>query len=106
MTSAEAKAALSVGKKLRKAKIMLARSDAEKWVFTFDADTFAFSGLTLPEGEEQELNSRFEERVMFLHLLHEAMEGYFKLYVEAVTGDRLAVTEKNVRQWCKDKESL
>ena len=106
MTSAEAKAALNVGKKLRKAKIMLARSDAEKWTFTFDADAFAFSGLTLPEGEEQELNSRFEERVMYLHILHEVIAGYFKMFVEAVSGDTLAVTEKKIRQWCKDRESL
>ena len=64
--SAEAKAALAVGKKLRKAKILMARGDADKWSFTFDADTFTITGLTLPETEEMELNARFEERVIFL----------------------------------------
>lgn len=106
LTSAEAKAALSVGKKLRKAKIMLARSDAEKWTFTFDADTFAFSSLALPEGEEEEINARFEERVIFLDILHTVWEGYFKKFADALAPDQLAQTEKAVRQWVRDHESL
>ena len=106
LTSAEAKAALSVGKKLKKAKIMLARSDAEKWSFTFDADTFAFSSLALPEGEEEEINARFEERVLFLDILHTVWEGYFKKFADALAPDQLAQTEKAVRQWVRDHESL
>ena len=106
LTSAEAKAALSVGKKLRKAKIMLARSDAEKWTFTFDADTFAFSSLALPEGEEEELNARFEERVIYLDILHTVWESYFKKFADALAPDQLAQTEKAVRQWVRDHESL
>ncbi len=106
LCSGEAKAALSSGKKLRKAKIMLARSDADKWSFTFDADTFAFGSLSLPEGEETDLNGRFEERILFLHILHAAMEEYFKLFVNAVSGDELAKTVKAVRQWTQDHEEL
>mgnify|MGYP003307961879 CR=1 FL=1 len=106
LASAEAKAALRVGKKLRKAKIILARSESEKWTFTFDADTFAFSSLALPEGEEMELNARLEERVTFLHVLHRAMEEYFKAFVNSLQGDKLAVTEKKIRQWAMDRESL
>lgn len=106
LSSAEAKAALRVGKKLRKAKIMLARSDAEKWTFTFDADTFAFTGLSLPEGEEMENNARLEERVNFLHLLHQAIEEYFRLFIDSLQGDKLAVTEKKIRQWAEERDSL
>lgn len=106
MFSAEAKAALQGGKKLRKAKIILARSDAEKWTFTFDADTFAFSSLSLPEGEEIELNARLEERVLFLGILHQAMEEYFRIFIESLQGEKLAATEKKLRQWAMDRDSL
>ena len=106
LSSAEAKAALQVGKKLRKAKIILARGDAEKWTFTFDADTFAFTGLALPEGEEMERNARLEERVMFLNLLHQFIEEYFRLFVTAVQPGKLASTEKKIRQWAEERDSL
>ncbi len=106
LSSAEAKAALQVGKKLRKAKIILARNDAEKWTFTFDADTFAFTGLSLPEGEEMEPNARLEERVGFLHILHQIMEEYFRLFVTSLQGDKLAATEKKIRQWAEERDSL
>ena len=106
MTSAEAKAALASGKKLRKAKIMLARGDADKWTFTFDADTFAFGSLSLPEGDEEELDSRFEERITFLHILHMVMRQYFVRFVESVSGKELANTEKKIRQWARERESL
>ena len=106
LTSAEVKAALASGKKLRKARIMLARNDADKWSFAFDADTFAFGSLALPEGEEEDRDSRFEERVMFLHILHCVMEEYFRKYVEAVSGKELANTEKEIRRWARERESF
>lgn len=106
LSSAEAKAALQVGKKLRKAKIILARNDAEKWTFTFDADTFAFTGLSLPEGEEMEPNARLEERVAYIHILHRIMEEYFRIFVQSLRGDQLAVTEKKIRQWAEERDSL
>jgi len=106
LSSAEAKAALQVGKKLRKAKIILARNDAEKWTFSFDADTFAITGLALPEGEEMELNARLEERVMFLHQLHMMLEEYFRLFAASLLGDKLAATEKKIRQWAENRDSL
>ncbi len=106
MLSAEAKASLSGGKKLRKAKLMLARGDADKWTFSFDADTFAFNGLSLPEGEEMELNARFEERIFLINILYEVMKAYFRRFVESVSGDRLTETQAALRQWVKDRESL
>ena len=104
--SAEAKAALSVGKKLKKAKVLLAHGDAEKWTFTFDADNFTMTGLNLPEGEEMELNARFEERVGFLHTLHLALEEYFKLFARTVMSEDRAALEKDIRKWAEERESL
>lgn len=106
LVSAEAKAALQVGKKLTKAKVMLARSDAEKWTFTFNADTFTMSGLSLPEGEEMELNSRFEERVTNLNILRRVFEEYFRMFVKSLEGENLAATEKKLRAWVNERESM
>lgn len=103
--SAEAKAALAVGKKLRKAKIMLARGDAEKWSFTFDADTFTLSGVSLPETESMELNTRFEERVLFLNLLQNALETYFQKFASDILND-FPTVQKEIIQWATERESL
>lgn len=106
LASAEAKAALQVGKKLRKAKIMLARNDSEKWTFTFDADSFSFSGLSLPEGEEMERNARMEERVGYLHMLHLIMKEYFRLFAQTLLEKDLPDTEKDLRRWAEEHDSL
>ena len=103
--SAEAKAALAVGKKLRKAKVLLARGDAEKWSFTFDADLFTFSGLSLPETESMEINTRFEERVLALNIFQTAFEAYFQKFAsDVMTGKPAAL--KEIVQWATDRESL
>ena len=103
--SAEAKAALAVGKKLRKAKILLARGDAEKWSFTFDADTFTFSGLSLPETESMEIHTRFEERVLALNIFQTAFEAYFQKFASDIMSGKPAVF-KDIVKWASDRESL
>ncbi len=103
--SAEAKAALSVGKKLKKAKILLARGDADKWTFAFDADMFTMSGLKLPETESMELNTRFEERVIFLNILQQAFEEYFKKFATDILSGEKAVLDK-ITRWASERESF
>ena len=83
-----------------------ARGDAERWTFTFDADNFTMTGLNLPEGEEMELNARFEERVGFLHTLHVALEEYFRLFATTVMGSERPALEKDIRKWAEERESL
>ena len=105
--SAEAKAALSVGKKLKKAKIMLAREGSDRWTFTFDADSFTMTGLTLPEGEEMDIHSQFEERIGFIHLLVEALEGYFTLFATTVMDpEKRSQLEEDMRTWAEERESF
>ncbi len=110
MASGEAKAALSSGKKLRKARVTFARegvdAEVDKWVFTFDADTFTFGSVKLPEGEEMERESAFEERVANLHILHTVFNAYFKKFAAAVMNGKNIATEKAMRQWVADRESL
>lgn len=103
--SAEAKAALAVGKKLRKAKILLARGDVEKWTFSFDADAFTFSGLSLPETESMEINTRFEERVLSLNIFLTAFEAYFQKFASDIMSGKPAV-QKDIVKWAADRESL
>lgn len=105
--SAEAKAALSVGKKLKKAKILLVREGTDRWNFGFDADTFTMSSLTLPEGEEMDLHSVFEERVAFLHMLREAMEEYFKLFASTLLDpEKRSQLEADMKKWAEERESF
>jgi hypothetical protein len=103
--SAEAKAAMTVGKKLRSAKITMVR-DEEAWIFTLDADNFAFRGLALPAGEALDPHSKFQERVMFVHIFFEALVELLRLYTRSIADDgALAQTIPAVRRWVKEMES-
>ena len=104
LRSAEVKAALTVGKKLKKAKLTLCRGQ-DLWTGSFDADKFAFSGLSLPVGEEMERNSRFAERVMNLKIFNDAMVEYFRIFVEAVRGSDWETTEKDIIEWTRLRDS-
>ncbi len=104
LRSAEVKAALTVGKKLKKAKLTIARGQ-ETWAGTFDADKFAFSGLSLPTGEEMERNSRFAERVLNLKIFHDIICEYFRIFVNAVRADDWTKTETDIVEWTKQRDS-
>lgn len=103
--SAEAKAALEVGKKLKKAKITLAQGE-NLWNGTFDADKFCFSGLKLPDGEETELHSMFEERVNFLNIFQLAMAEYYKTFVNSLQSDNWATEQAEILKWTAERDSL
>ena len=103
--SAEAKAALAVGKKLKKAKITIVQAE-NIWSGTFDADKFCFSGLALPDGEEMELHSKFEERVNFLNIFRLAIEEYFKIFVENVKNKNWTAEVEKIQKWSAERDSL
>lgn len=104
MRSAEAKAALIVGKKLKKAKFTMARGE-DVWTGTFDADHFAFSGLSLPEGEEMDIHTRFAERIMNLDIFQNAIKAYFKKFAETVRAMTWPETEKKLQKWSLERDS-
>lgn len=104
MRSAEVKAALTVGKKLRRAKISFCRGQ-DIWSTTFDADKFSFSSLALPVGEEMDRHSRFDERVSNLRIMHEVVREYFRAFVEAVRSPDWAETEKDILNWTMARDS-
>ncbi len=81
LMSAEAKTALLAGKKLKRAKITLAR-DKQAWSCSFDADSFVFRGLKLPEGEKLDPVSRFQERMLMLDIFQGAFLNLYDRFVE------------------------
>ncbi|MBO7328941.1 MAG: hypothetical protein J6W00_09250 [Lentisphaeria bacterium] len=103
--SAEVKAALGVGKKLRKAKVSLTRDDNSIWSGTFDADNFVFGSFSLPESEEMNPDEVFADRVRALGDFREAWIEYFKLFAKAMI-ENYDETLTAMRQWVKDREAI
>ncbi|OPZ30110.1 MAG: recombination associated protein [Lentisphaerae bacterium ADurb.BinA184] len=103
--SAEAKAALLVGKKLRRAKITLARGDSDQWTTGIDADNFSFRGLKVPDGETLEPNAVFEERVINLYVFHTVLTELFKHFVKELSDPaRRAAIQRDAKAWVQALE--
>jgi len=104
MRSAEAKAALAVGKKLRRARLLVARGN-ETWAMTMDADRFAFGGFAVPEGENLDPGAAFEEKVRALRTFVTMLEAAFALFVERFNGAKREAERKRIRAWSAERES-
>ena len=101
--SAEAKAALVAGKKLKRAKLALARGD-DIWSCALEADTFAFRGLKLPPTEQLDAISRFQDRMRLLELFGGAFYGLFDQFLaERNDTARWPETVKDMRRWIADR---
>ncbi len=104
--SAEAKAALLVGKKLKRAKLVVARAKTEVWSATIDADTFTLRGMKLPDGEALEANASFEERVMFLHIFQTLFYALYERFLKDVKdSSKFDEIQRRVKAWVKARES-
>ena len=104
LRAAESKTALTVGKKLKKAKVVLERGN-DVWTGAFDADQFAFNGLTLPDGDEMEPESAFAERIANLNIFRTVLAAYFKRFVKTLLSDKWGEEENKIRQWVDERES-
>lgn len=103
MVSAETRAALLSGKKLRRAKLTLARGE-EIWNCTLDADEFIFRGLKLPKTEAYDVLGKFTERMEFLEVFRVAFGELYKQFVE--TRDDAAALEtlrEEMREWIRSR---
>jgi len=80
MLSAETRAALLSGKKLRRAKLTLARGEEEAWTVTLDADEFLFRGLKLPKTEAIDAAGRFLERMEQIDTFRLAFFGLYTTF--------------------------
>lgn len=80
MVSAETRAALLSGKKLRRAKLTLARGGEEVWTCTLDADTFVVRSLKLPKTEAIDAEGRFQERMEMIDTFRQAFLGLYSTF--------------------------
>lgn len=104
--SAEAKAALTVGKKLKRAKLFLARDRNEQWEVTLDADEFVFRGLKLPEGEALDPASVFEERINNLYIFQRVFSALFQRFLTELSDrEKFTAFQKKAKQWVQEKEA-
>jgi len=101
--SVEAKTALMSGKKLRRAKVTLARGK-ESWQCTLDAQDFAFRSLKLPDSEALDPVGRFQERMRHLDTFAGAFFGLYGRFLdERADAKRWATTLKEVHKWLADR---
>lgn len=104
LLSAEAKTALTSGKKLRRAKLVLARGDEEQWAVTIDGADFAFRSLRVPKPEPTDAEGILQERVrlmqVFLDVFFRLYERYLDLRRDARAWER---TLGELRNWVADR---
>jgi hypothetical protein len=99
LASAEAKAALNVGKKVSRVKITLARGN-DLWNATVDGESFAFRGAKLPDGEAMDPGSVFEERMTNLYVFQTVFFELFKTFVrEVCNASGLEKAQAEAKKW-------
>ena len=105
MLSAETRAALLSGKKLRRAKLTLARGE-ELWTVTLDADEFTFRGLKLPKTEAIDAEGRFAERMELIDTFRQAFFGMYGTFVKLRDDEaaRKGLTEE-MKAWMASRPS-
>jgi len=104
--SAEAKTALLNGKKLRMARITLARGE-ESWSATVNADAFVFRGAKLPKGDAVDPVSRFHERMRSLADFLEAFLSYFDRFLdERADPARWGESRAELHRWVTERKAL
>lgn len=102
--SAEAKAALLFGKKLKQGKIILAK-DEEIWEVSLDADEFIFRSLSLPDGEAMDLHSIFEERMNGLYIFYRIFSELFKVFINDMQDPvKFQEFEKKAKNWVENRQ--
>ena len=98
LNSREAGTALLCGKKLKRAKVVIAHGD-EVYSATLDAD-FAFRSVKLPKGEQNEPAGKFEERMLFIETFWTAWLSLYDRFLDLRTDPKLwAKTLDAMRQW-------
>jgi hypothetical protein len=102
--SAEAKTALLSGKKLRRAKVLIARAD-EAWSCSFDVEQFVFRAVKLPEPTEAlEPVSRFQDRMLKLDAFRcLVLELLDRFVAERHDPKKWAGIQTEIHKWAADR---
>jgi hypothetical protein len=105
--SAEAAAALTVGKKLQEARFGLIREDRE-WTFTLKGDTFDLQGVKIPAVTNQEgddVHATILLRLGYIRELTDVLDALFARFVRLRTSPAWdAETVPALAQWIGAKE--
>jgi hypothetical protein len=96
--SAEARKALQLGKLIRKARITLRHGEVD-WLFTFDADTFAFSGIKLPAVLTRDEDDSFTERMVLIETLEGLWLRLYRVFLTQRLGARWDDHTGDIRAW-------
>ncbi len=105
LLSAEAKTSLMSGKKLKRAKLVLARGE-EMWSVTLDADDFGFRSLKLPEGEKLDPVSTFQQRIMAISLFIKVFLYLYDLFLkERAERDTWAKAQSEIHDWVENRNA-
>lgn len=105
LVSSEAKTALLAGKKLRRARITLARGE-ETWAAAVDAETFTFRGVRLPGGEQVDPISRFQERMLALDVFRDAFLACFDRFLEERLDEKAwRKTQQEIQRWVSERRA-
>ncbi len=96
MVATEARAALLTGKKLRRARLVMACGE-ETWQCTLDAASFLFRSMKLPKTEAWDPVGRFEERMLSLARF---ADGFAAAY------DRFIATWSDPGRWQDTREAM
>jgi len=94
---------LLAGKKLKKARLTVARGD-ETWSCSMDGQEWTFGSLKLPPVEKTDATTMFQERMARLSSFLSAVEGLFRRFV-AVRSDPVQWSKEtdSVRQWVSQR---
>ena len=103
VVSAEAKAALLSGKKLKRAYLVMVRGQ-ETWRAGVDADEFLFRGLKLPEGEKLDFISMFQARMTSLGVFRDVFFALFDRFLkERIDAAAWRETQKGIHRWVRER---
>ena len=98
LNSDEARAALLCGKKLRRAKFILAEGN-NQWSATLDSD-FAVRSLKLPKSEQPDPVGRFQERMSHVERFLECLLHLYDRFLKLRAEKRAWSAELNaIREW-------
>lgn len=104
LVSAEAKACLAAGKKLRKATVNLVAGE-QVWRFGFDAESFAVRGLkpAASEGASDPVG-RFQDRMVQVETVKDLLLGLYGAFLKVrASGPDWEATVKEMRTWIRDR---
>ncbi len=102
LNSREAGTALYCGKKLKRAKLVLAEGE-QVWSATIDAD-FGIRGLKTPKGEQVDPAGKFQERMLQIETFWSAFFELFDRFLELRThAPQWEDTLGRIRVWVKER---